>query len=83
MNSKYKPKEKPVGKVSVVGLGFATRMAEYMVTVDVLVSKAGPGTISEAAALSLPVVLTSFLPARARGRKCRLCHRWRFRSLRQ
>ena len=50
------------GKVSVVGLGFVTNMAEYMVAADVLVSKAGPGTISEATALSLPVMLTSFLP---------------------
>lgn len=50
------------GVVSVVGLGFVTRMAEYMISADVLVSKAGPGTISEAAALSLPIMLTSFLP---------------------
>lgn len=55
------------GKVSVVGLGFVTRMAEYMVASDVLVSKAGPGTISEAAALSLPILLTSFLPGQEEG----------------
>jgi UDP-N-acetylglucosamine:LPS N-acetylglucosamine transferase len=53
---------KTPGVVSVVGLGFVTRMAEYMVAADVLVSKAGPGTISEAAAVSLPIMLTSFLP---------------------
>ena len=50
------------GSVNVVGLGFVTKMAEYMTASDVLVSKAGPGTIAEAAALSLPVMLTSFLP---------------------
>lgn len=55
------------GKVTVIGLGFITRMAEYMVAADVLVSKAGPGTISEAAALSLPVMLTSFLPGQEEG----------------
>lgn len=55
------------GKVSVVGLGFVTKMAEYMVASDVLVSKAGPGTISEAAALSLPVLLTSYLPGQEEG----------------
>ena len=55
------------GKVDVVGLGFVTNMAEYMVAADVLVSKAGPGTISEAAALSLPVMLTSFLPGQEEG----------------
>jgi UDP-N-acetylglucosamine:LPS N-acetylglucosamine transferase len=47
------------GNVHVEGLGFVTRMAEYMVASDVLVTKAGPGTISEAAALGLPVMLTS------------------------
>ena len=45
-------------------------MAEYMVATDVLVSKAGPGTIAEAAAsLSLPVMLTSFLERCAVARR--------------
>jgi len=55
------------GVVSVVPLGFVKNMAEYMVAADVLISKAGPGTISEAAALSLPVMLTSFLPGQEEG----------------
>ena len=59
--------DKPKGKVAVVSLGFVNKMAEYMVAADVLVSKAGPGTISEAAALSLPVMLTSFLPGQEEG----------------
>jgi len=42
-------------------------MAEYMVAADVLVSKAGPGTIAEAASLGLPVMLTSFLPGQEAG----------------
>jgi 1,2-diacylglycerol 3-beta-galactosyltransferase len=42
-------------------------IADYMVAADVLVSKAGPGTIAEAAALSLPVMLTSFLPGQEEG----------------
>lgn len=46
------------GKVDVLGLGFVTNMASYMVAADVLVSKAGPGTIAEAAAVGLPVMLT-------------------------
>jgi len=53
--------------VKVIGLGFITNMADYMVATDVLVSKAGPGTIAEAAALSLPVMLTSFLPGQEEG----------------
>ena len=55
------------GKVDVVGLGFITNMAEYMVAADVLVTKAGPGTIAEAAAVGLPVMLTSFLPGQEAG----------------
>jgi len=55
------------GTVSVIPLGFVKNMAEYMVAADVLISKAGPGTISEAAALSLPVMLTSFLPGQEEG----------------
>jgi hypothetical protein len=59
--------ERKAGEVKVVGLGFVSNMAEYMVAADVLVSKAGPGTISEAAALSLPIILTSFLPGQEEG----------------
>jgi len=55
------------GNVNVVGLGFVTNMAEYMVATDVLVSKAGPGSIAEAAALGLPVMITSFLPGQEAG----------------
>uniref|UniRef100_A0A7S2GRS4 monogalactosyldiacylglycerol synthase n=1 Tax=Helicotheca tamesis TaxID=374047 RepID=A0A7S2GRS4_9STRA len=55
------------GKVDVVGLGFVTNMAEYMVGANILVSKAGPGTIAEAAAVGLPVMLTSYLPGQEAG----------------
>lgn len=55
------------GKVDVVGLGFVTNMAEYMAAADVLVTKAGPGTIAEAAAVGLPVMLTSYLPGQEAG----------------
>lgn len=55
------------GSVNVVGLGFVANMAEYMVAANVLVSKAGPGTIAEAAALGLPVLLTNFLPGQEEG----------------
>lgn len=60
-------KRATIGKVDVVGLGFVTNMAEFMVAADILISKAGPGTISEAAALSLPVMLTSYLPGQEEG----------------
>ncbi len=61
------PESSRKGNVTVVGLGFVKKMAEYMVVADVLVSKAGPGTIAEAASLSLPVMLTSFLPGQEEG----------------
>jgi 1,2-diacylglycerol 3-beta-galactosyltransferase len=46
------------GKVDVMPLGFVTKVPEYMVAADVLVSKAGPGTIAEAASVGLPVMMT-------------------------
>jgi len=55
------------GKVDVLPLGFVTDMPEYMVAADVLVSKAGPGTIAEAASVGLPVMMTSFLPGQEAG----------------
>lgn len=63
-NSEKKLRE---GDVDVVGLGFITNMDEYMVAADVLVSKAGPGTIAEAAAVGLPIMITSFLPGQEAG----------------
>jgi len=53
--------------VEVKALGYITNMAEYMVASDIIVSKAGPGTIAEAAAVGLPVLLTSFLPGQEEG----------------
>jgi len=55
------------GKVNVIGLGFMSNIADYMVASDVLVSKAGPGTIAEAASVGLPVMITSFLPGQEAG----------------
>jgi 1,2-diacylglycerol 3-beta-galactosyltransferase len=64
--AKQEPPRAP-GQVTVVGLGFITNMADYMVAADVLVTKAGPGTIAEAAAVGLPIMLTSFLPGQEAG----------------
>lgn len=55
------------GIVTVQSLGFVKNIADYMVAADLLVTKAGPGTIAEAAALGLPVILTSFLPGQEAG----------------
>jgi len=61
------PQKDTIGKVEVKALGFVSNMASYMVASDVLVSKAGPGTIAEAAALGLPIMLTSYLPGQEAG----------------
>jgi len=55
------------GNVDVVPLGFVKNMAAYMVAADVLVTKAGPGTIAEAAAVGLPIMVTSHLPGQEAG----------------
>jgi 1,2-diacylglycerol 3-beta-galactosyltransferase len=47
--------------------GFVTEMPTYMRAADVLVTKAGPGTICEALASELPVILYSYLPGQEAG----------------
>ena len=42
-------------------------MPEYMNAADLLVSKAGPGTIAEAAVCGLPTLLYDFLPGQEEG----------------
>lgn len=48
-------------------LGFVDNMEQYMACSDLLVTKAGPGTIAEASAMGLPCVLSSFLPGQESG----------------
>jgi len=47
--------------------GFTKEMPEFMRAADVLVSKAGPGTIAEALAAGLPLILYSKLPGQEDG----------------
>jgi 1,2-diacylglycerol 3-beta-galactosyltransferase len=47
--------------------GFVDNMPELMGASDVLVTKAGPGTLSEAFIAGLPVVISSFLPGQEEG----------------
>lgn len=58
-----------VGKsnVAVKVTGFVPNIHDLMADADVLLTKAGPGTIAEAASLGLPLVLTNFLPGQERG----------------
>ncbi len=47
--------------------GFVTEMPDFMRAADILVSKAGPGTISEAFIAGLPLILYSRLPGQEDG----------------
>jgi 1,2-diacylglycerol 3-beta-galactosyltransferase len=47
--------------------GFVQRMPDFMAAADILVTKAGPGTISEAFIAGLPMVLYSKVPGQEDG----------------
>jgi 1,2-diacylglycerol 3-beta-galactosyltransferase len=47
--------------------GFTTQMPQFMAAADMLVTKAGPGTISEAFITGLPLVLYARLPGQEDG----------------
>ena len=47
--------------------GFVTNMADWLRCADLVVSKAGPGMIAEAACCGVPLVLTSHVPGQERG----------------
>ena len=42
--------------------GFVNNMSDWMAASDLIVSKAGPGTIAEALIRGLPIVLSGYLP---------------------
>ncbi|MGQ9768852.1 MAG: glycosyltransferase, partial [Anaerolineae bacterium] len=48
-------------------LGFVSNMAEWMAAADLMVSKAGPGTLAEAACLGLPTLISEFIPGQETG----------------
>jgi 1,2-diacylglycerol 3-beta-galactosyltransferase len=48
-------------------LGYVNNMPEWMRSSDVVVSKAGPGTIAEALCCGLPLLLVWYLPGQERG----------------
>ena len=47
--------------------GFVDNMADWLQCADVVVTKAGPGTIAEATCCGAPLVLTSHLPGQEKG----------------
>lgn len=48
-------------------LGFTDRIPELMRAADLLVTKAGPGTLAEANAAQLPMVVYDYVPGQERG----------------
>lgn len=48
-------------------LGFTDKIPEYFHAVDLLVTKAGPGSLAEANAAQLPVVVYDYVPGQERG----------------
>mmetsp|Transcript_38430 Transcript_38430/g.121073 ORF Transcript_38430/g.121073 Transcript_38430/m.121073 type:complete len:554 (+) Transcript_38430:52-1713(+) len=53
--------------VDVCARGFTSRMSDYMEVADCIITKAGPGTVAEAAIRGLPTMLSSFLPGQEAG----------------
>ena len=49
-------------ELSIRVLGFVSNVDEWMAAADVLVTKAGPGTIAEACCCALPILLFDYLP---------------------
>ena len=47
--------------------GFVANMADWLRCADIVVGKAGPGTIAEATCCGAPLVLTSFVPGQEEG----------------
>mmetsp|Transcript_8764 Transcript_8764/g.15802 ORF Transcript_8764/g.15802 Transcript_8764/m.15802 type:complete len:517 (-) Transcript_8764:1486-3036(-) len=54
-------------RVPVHVLEFVNNMHEWMRASDVIVTKAGPGTIAEALVCGVPIILSSFLPGQEEG----------------
>jgi 1,2-diacylglycerol 3-beta-galactosyltransferase len=54
-------------KVPAKIYGFVHNMPEMMHAADVIVTKAGPGSICEALACNLPIILSGFVPGQEEG----------------
>ncbi len=54
-------------EIPVIVNGFVTNMPDWMSASDLIITKAGPGTIMEALACGLPILLSGFLPGQEEG----------------
>lgn len=67
-NAKLKAKlEDQVWPIPVIVYGFTRELPDFMRAADVLVTKAGPGTIAESMAANLPIILYAKLPGQEDG----------------
>jgi 1,2-diacylglycerol 3-beta-galactosyltransferase len=55
------------GSSRLAAHGFVGNMADWLRCADIVVGKAGPGTIAEATCCGAPLVLTSFVPGQEAG----------------
>ncbi len=53
--------------IPVTCLGFTDAMADWLAASDLLISKAGPGTLAEAVCMGLPVLITGYIPGQEEG----------------
>jgi 1,2-diacylglycerol 3-beta-galactosyltransferase len=53
--------------IPVTVLGFVEDMAGWMAATDLLITKAGPTTLAEAACAGVPVLITGFIPGQETG----------------
>ena len=53
--------------IPVTVLGFVNNMAEWLAAADLLITKAGPGALAEAACLGTPVLITGYIPGQEAG----------------
>eukprot|EP01056_Protomagalhaensia_sp_Gyna25_P005986 Protomagalhaensia_sp_Gyna_25__5985@NODE_930_length_2398_cov_24_690547_g736_i0_p1_GENE_NODE_930_length_2398_cov_24_690547_g736_i0NODE_930_length_2398_cov_24_690547_g736_i0_p1_ORF_typecomplete_len618_score100_77MGDG_synth/PF06925_11/2e44Glyco_tran_28_C/PF04101_16/0_39Glyco_tran_28_C/PF04101_16/6_2e14Glyco_trans_1_3/PF13528_6/2_1e02Glyco_trans_1_3/PF13528_6/0_0053Glyco_trans_1_4/PF13692_6/0_026Glycos_transf_1/PF00534_20/0_1_NODE_930_length_2398_cov_24_690547_g736_i02882141 len=60
-------KPSPPIQLRVIIFGFSNNIDEVMAASDLIVTKAGPGTIAEAMTRGLPIMLSSYMPGQEEG----------------
>jgi 1,2-diacylglycerol 3-beta-galactosyltransferase len=53
--------------IPVTVLGYVTNMAEWLAAADLLLTKAGPGALAEAACLGIPALITGYIAGQEAG----------------
>ena len=53
--------------IPVTVLGYVNNMAEWLAAADLLITKAGPGALAEAACLGTPALITGYIPGQEVG----------------